>query len=131
KLKVVAPGVVRFWSTETLLEALFATARSGRPSPLKSPTPTSKGLDAVVKSCLAAKLGMVAPGVVVLRNTERVLEPPLELPFAAARSGKPSPLKSPITTPTGPAAVANSFLAAKLGVAAPRAVVLSKTETVS
>ena len=85
-------------NTETVAELLLATARSGLPSPSKSPIATEEGLVPVVKSTLAAKLlAAILPLVDVLRNTETVFE----LLFATARSGLPSPSKSLIATETG------------------------------
>ena len=67
----------------------------------------------MAKSTLAAKLpATMLPLVAVLRNTETVVE----RPFATAKSGLPSPSKSPRATETGvaPVAVVKSTLAAKL-----------------
>ena len=47
------PGVVVLKNTETLLEKKLATARSGLPSPFRSPMETEKGKAPVVKSNLA------------------------------------------------------------------------------
>src|SRR5207249_116274 len=126
KLAVAAPGAVVLSSTDTVLEPLFATARSSLPSPFRSPAVTDTGLTLVSKSCLAAKLGVTAPGAVVLSSTETVLE----TSFATARSSLPSPFRLPTVTDSGLTLVAKSCLAAKLGVAAPGAVVLSSTDTV-
>ncbi len=78
---------------ETVLLPRFATAKSGLPSPLKSPMLTETGLLPVGKSTLVAKVGVVAT-VVVLSRMETVLL----LKFATAKSGLPSPLKSPMLT---------------------------------
>jgi len=56
KVGVVAPGVVLFSSTDTLLEFLLATTRSGLPSPLRSATATEKGFVPVAKSLWAASV---------------------------------------------------------------------------
>src|SRR5439155_1308332 len=125
KLGVAAPAAVVLSSTDIVLELKFATARSSLPSPFRSPTVTDSGLIPVPNSSLAAKLGVAAPGAVVLSSTDTVLQ----LKFATARSSLPSPFRSPTVTDTGPVLVAKSCLAAKLGVAAPGAVVLSSTDT--
>jgi len=75
KVGVVAPVVVVLSRMETVLLPLFATAKSGFPSPLMSPMLTDLGLVPVVKSTLVAKLGVVAPVVVVLRKMETFLLP--------------------------------------------------------
>src|SRR5437870_1055082 len=126
KLGVAAPGAVVLSSTDTMPELLFATARSNLPSPFRSPTVTNTGLLPALKSCLATKLGVAAPGTVALSSTDTVPE----IKFMTARSDLPSPFRSPSVTDTGPAPVAKSCLAAKLGVAAPAAVVLSSTDIV-
>src|SRR5207253_6138150 len=86
-----APGVVVFSSTETVFEPALPTARSGRPSPLKSPTATYQDSVPVAKLCGAAKVGVAAPGAVVFSITETV--PGKRL--GTARSSRPSALKSP------------------------------------
>jgi len=121
---VVAPGAVVFKNTETVLDTLFGTARSGKPSPLKSAMGTEYGPFPVVKSVFAENVGVVAPGTVVFKNTEIVLEPP----FATTRSGKPSPLRSPMETPSVALPAVKSVLADNVGVAAPGAVVFKNTE---
>jgi hypothetical protein len=59
---------------ETVLSK-FVTAKSGLPSPLKSPMLTDQGLLPVVKSTLVAKVGVVALVAVVLSRMEAVLSP--------------------------------------------------------
>src|SRR5260370_987752 len=113
-------------STETVLELRFATARSSLPSPFRSPTVTDIGTEPVGKSCLAAKLGVAAPGAVVLSSTDTVLE----IRFATARSSLPSPFRSPTVTENGLVSVEKSCLPGKLGVAATGAAVYSSTDTV-
>ena len=103
----------------------MAIARSGLPSPLKSPIETEAGFDPVANVVWAAYDGVVAPGTVVLRSTLTELE----LRLAIARSGLPSPLKSPIETEMGFEPVANVVWAAYVGVVAPSAVVLRSTLT--
>jgi len=63
----------------------------------------------VGKSTLVAKVGVVAPVVVVLSRMEAVLL----LLFATAKSGLPSPLMSPMLTEMGPLPVVKSTLGAK------------------
>ena len=94
---VVAPLAVVFSRMETVLLLVFATAKSGLPSPLKSPMLTNWGALPVVKSTLVAKVGVVAPLAVVLSRMEAVLLPL----FAVAKSGLPSPLRSPMLTEKG------------------------------
>ena len=82
--------------TDTLPTLLsFATARSGLPSPSRSPMATDCGAVPVAKSTLAAKLlAVMLPLAEVLRNIDTLLAPE----FATARSGLPSPSKSPMAT---------------------------------
>ena len=71
ELAVIAPVVLVFLNTETEVLPLFATAKSGLPSPSRSPMATPKGDAPVVKSTLAAKeLVVIAPVVLVFLNTE-------------------------------------------------------------
>ncbi len=97
KVGVVAPVVVVLSRMEALVLPLFATAKSGLPSPLMSPMLTDVGLVPVVKSTLVAKVGVVALVAVVLSRMEALLL----LRFATAKSGLPSPLMSPMLTETG------------------------------
>ncbi len=69
-----------------------------------SPIATEKGLFPVAKSTLAAKLTVPLPPV--LRSTDTVLSEAL----TTARSGIPSPSKSPIATEKGVLPVAKSTL---------------------
>src|SRR5271169_4944975 len=96
------------------------------PSPLISATVTEAGVLPVAKGCWVAKLGVVAPGAVVLSSTDTVLAPA----FATIRSGLLSPLISAAITDKGALLVAQGCLVAQRGVLAPGAVVLSSTETV-
>ena len=66
----------------------------------------------MAKVCWAAKLGVVAPGAVVLRSTETVLSPL----FATIRSGLPSPFTSAAVTDLGVLPVAKGCWVAKAGV---------------
>src|SRR5437667_262180 len=77
---------------DTLLELVLATARSGLPSRLKSPTATESGFVPAPKLVAAPK-----PPVPLPSSTDTSLEPRL----ATARSGLPSRLKSPTATETG------------------------------
>ena len=79
-----------------------------------------------VKSTLGAKVGVVAPVLVVLSRIEASLNS-----FATAKSGLPSPLKSPMLTEAGRVPVVKSTLGAKVGVVAPMGVVLSRIDVVS
>src|SRR4028119_686430 len=111
---------------EAVLLAVFATAKSGFPSKLKSPMLTDLGLLSVGKSTLVAKVGVVALVAVVLSRMEAVL---VLLPeFATAKSGFPSKLKSPMLTDSGLLPVGKSTLVAKVGVVPLAAVVLSRME---
>ena len=74
---------------ETLLEPKLPTARSGRPSPLKSSLVSERGTEPVVKSVFVPKLPVPVPS-----STETLSEPLL----ATARSGRPSLLKSSLMT---------------------------------
>jgi hypothetical protein len=105
----------------------LATIRSGLPSRFTSLALTETGSTPVAKVCWVAKLGVAAPGAVVLSSTETVLL----LKFATIRSGLPSPLMSEAVTEAGSRPVVKVCWVAKLGVAAPGAVVLSSTDTVS
>ena len=126
--EVMLPLVEVLRKTETVLDELFATARSALPSPSRSPMATEEGVVPVVKSTLAAKLfASMVPLVEVLRKTETVLDDE----FATARSGLPSPSRSPMATDCGAVPVVKSTLAAKLLEAMlPLAEVLRKTEKV-
>ena len=88
-------GVLLLSRMLTLLPKLFPVAKSGLPSPLKSPVLTDVG-PFPVKSTMVAKVGVVAPVAVVLSRIEKV-----RVAFATAKSGFPSPLKSPLLTDVG------------------------------
>ena len=100
KVGVVAPVAVVLSRMEAVLLLPFAVAKSSLPSPLMSPMLTERGPlpVPVVKSTLVAKVGVVALVAVVLSRMEAVLLPL----FATAKSGFPSPLRSPILTDKGP-----------------------------
>ena len=68
--RVVAYRVLS--STDTVPESSFATIRSGLPSPLMSAAVTESGSLPVAKVCWVAKVGVVAPGAVVLSSTDTV-----------------------------------------------------------
>jgi hypothetical protein len=127
KLGLVASGAVVLSSTETVESKKFVTIKSGLPSPVRSAAVTEVGLLPVAKVFWVAKLGVAAPGAVVLSSTETVSLSS----FATIRSGMPSPVRSVAVTEVGLLPVAKAFWVAKLRVAAPGAVVLSSTETVS
>ena len=91
----MTPGAVTFRNTDALLLLLFATARSGLPSPSISPMLMETGLPPVLKSTFPAKL--TPPDVEVFLKTDAVL---LAL-FATARSGLPSLSRSPMLTEYG------------------------------
>ena len=76
--------------TATVLK--FATARSGLPSPLRSPIATENGFEPTAKSVFAPKEPTPVP-----RRTETFLL----WKFATAKSGSPSPFRSPIATENG------------------------------
>ena len=65
----------------------------------------------VSKSCLVAKLGVLAPGLVSFSNTETLSE----LEFAVTRSSFPSPFRLPTVIEVGMKPVAKSCLGKKLG----------------
>ena len=126
KVGVVAPVVVVLSRMEAVLLFMFATAKSGFPSPLMSPMLTDLGPLPVAKVTWVANVGVVAPVAVVLSRMEAVS---LYM-FATAKSGLPSPLMSRMLTDMGPLPVGKSTLGAKVGVVALVGVVLSKIEAV-
>ena len=75
----------------------LAMARSGLPSLFKSPIETDLGLVLVANWASGEYVGVVAPGAVVLSSTLTEAE----LKLAMARSGLPSPFKSPTETEQG------------------------------
>ena len=79
---------------EAVLPKVFATAKSGFASPLRSAMLTAKGPEPVGKSTRGAKVGVVAAAVVVLSRMETLLT----LGFYTAKSNLLSPLKSPTLT---------------------------------
>src|SRR5262249_54899262 len=111
KLGVVAPVVVWLSKTETVLASVLVTARSGLPSPFTSAMASPDGEAPAGRSTFDAKLGIVAPVVVLLSKTETVLS----LKFVTAMSGLPSPLTSPMAAEAGNTPVVRSMLAAKVG----------------
>src|SRR5439155_188540 len=86
---------VLFISTEREQDQhmVLETARSGLPSPLKSPTAMDAGRLPAPKASAAWKVPLPVP---CSTNTW------LELGMATARSGSPSPLRSPTVTERGP-----------------------------
>ena len=89
----VAVGVPQLLSRiDTLLEAPFATARSSKPSPLKSATATEWGVAPAAKFIAAPKLPVPVPNRI---------DTLLEVAFATARSSPSVPLKSPTASEIG------------------------------
>ena len=126
KLSVVEPAEVVFRKTETVDELILAAAISNLPSPLRSPIVTERGFEPVVRAVLVTKLAVDDPDVVAFRRIDMLFEESL----AIARSGLPSPFKSPIATEKGSVPTVTSDLLAKVGVKAPGVVVLSKIDVV-
>src|SRR5205807_4236580 len=94
----VAPGAVVLSSTDTVPALVsLATIRSGLPSRLTSAMVTATGCNPVPNGWATANDGVVTPGAVVFNSTDTVLSPKL----ATARSGLPSPFKSPTATTIG------------------------------
>jgi hypothetical protein len=124
---VSEPGVLVFLKIETVLLPLFATAKSGLPSPSKSAMATMMGRVPVVKSTFEAKeLVVIDPEVLVFLRTETLALSVL----VTTRSGLPSPSKSFIATQVGFVPVAKSTREAKeLAVIDPEVLVFLKTET--
>jgi hypothetical protein len=86
-------------STETLLEAALATARSGRPSPLKSPTATAAGAVPTAKFTAGWKLPWPLPRSRLTLPFGRALQEKRQLEEAIAeyRSGS---IARTVTLPT-------------------------------
>src|SRR5689334_5872153 len=91
-VEVPEVGTQLFSRMDTLLEPLFAVTRSGRPSPLKSPTATEEGYRPAEKLTAGWKVPLPLPSTM-----DTLLEPM----FPVTRSGRPSPLKSPTATDSG------------------------------
>jgi hypothetical protein len=119
---------IAFRNTETVLSMLFVIARSGLPSQSKSPIAAKLGEPLVIKSTLASnELVVILPLVLVFRNNEMLLLPQL----AVAKSGLPSPSKSPIVIQRELLPVAKSTLPANEPlVILPMLEVFRNTETV-
>ena len=99
ELVVMEPGVPVFRNIEIVPSVLFATIRSGLPSPSISPMATVAGLFPVMKSTFeASEDDVIEPGVAVFLKTETVLE---ALKFATTISIFPSPSMSPTAIPHG------------------------------
>ena len=79
---------------DTDVEKLFATARSGLPSPFRSPRATDAGRVPVGKSVLSVKAGVDAPGAAAFSRTDTEEAKW----FATTRSDLPSPSRSPTAT---------------------------------
>jgi hypothetical protein len=96
--EVMLPLVLVLWNTDTVFELRLATAKSGLPSPSKSPMATENGAVPVVKSTLVANDdGAILPKVLVFLKTEIVFE----VLFTITISGLPSLSKSPNLTNIG------------------------------
>ena len=68
----MAPGAVVFNSTDTVFELMFATIRSGLPSPFKSAAVAERGAEPVAKSVLAARVtGGPTTLVIPVNSTEK------------------------------------------------------------
>ena len=78
-----------------------------------SPMLTESGVLPVVKVTWVPKVGVVAPVAVVLSRMETLALSK----FATAKSGFPSPLKSPMLTDEGELPVGKGTWGAKVGVA--------------
>ena len=124
----ILPLIAALWITETVDELLFATAKSGLPSPSKSPIDIDLGPIPVAKSTLGAKLSvLILPLIEVFRNIETVAE----LELVTAKSSLPSPSKSLMDNEVGPKPVVKSTLMVKLPkLMLPLVDVLRNTETV-
>jgi hypothetical protein len=85
----------------TLTSKALADARSSMPSALKSPTATERGPAPVAGSVFVGELKVPSA---LARSTLTVS--PAALAVAVARSRRPSPLKSPVTTAAGAVPVA-------------------------
>src|SRR4051812_13039961 len=79
-------------STDTVLDPKLVTARSSRPSPVRSTAATKDGLTSVAKLWAAWKVPSPFPS-----STETLFDVQLH----TARSFLPSPLKSPTATQCG------------------------------
>jgi DNA-directed RNA polymerase specialized sigma24 family protein len=94
----VAPAGVVFSKTDTApADAPSATTRSGRPSRLRSATATEEGLVPTGRAIWPVKDAVAAPtGVAFSITVTKLLRAAV-----TARSGRPSPLKSPTATEAG------------------------------
>ena len=74
---IEAPGAVKFKNTETLVELLFATAKSGLPSPFRSPIEIERGLIPVVKSVLVLNVingcALAAPAKQIIESSKNCM----------------------------------------------------------
>ena len=94
---VADPGALVFRSTLTVSELKLAVTRSGSPLRSRSPIEMQQGSRPVANWASGAKEGFVSPRTVVFKSTFAELADE----FAIARSGLPSPSKSPIETEIG------------------------------
>ena len=84
----------------------LAIAKSGFPSPSRSPMAIEMGFEPVAKSTFVAKFNI--PALLVLRNTETVL-----VTLVITKSSLPSPSISPMANERGPEPVGKSAFKAK------------------
>lgn len=109
---------------ETEFEPAFPAKMSGFPSPFTSLNDIDLGVVPIAKSVLAVKVGVNAPGVVVLNKTEAVLV--IELPDT--KSGFPSPFRSQSPTVRVVFPTVKSVFEVNDGVLEPGVVVFINTE---
>src|ERR1039458_10269748 len=119
----MAPSVQKQCSTETLPEVKLATARSGFPSPLKSPTAIEDGL-------IPTGTGYVVAGAKFPAPSPFRIETVLSLKLVTARSRLPSLLKSPTATKDGlaPTAIVGVAAAEKPPAPSPKRIDTVPTE---
>ena len=117
--KLIFPDVLILRNTEMVPPCAFPATRSNFPSPSMSPMARVNGWLPTVKGILLAKERV--PTVLVLRRTDMV---PAE-EFAMAKSGFPSPSRSPTATACAAPPALESMRAAKL-ISSPLEVFLNK-----
>lgn len=109
--EVIVGGGAVLRRMETLALAQFATARSGFPSPFRSPMAMECGLVPTAKFVAAPNEPVPVP---------RRMETSLPNSFATARSGLPSPFKSLMATENGPTPATKFVAAPNVPVPVPR-----------
>ena len=108
----------------------LAVTTSGRPSALTSTATTDRGTSPAANTTGAANVGVAAPDAVVLIRTETALPSASGGPaLALIRSSLPSPSTSAAARDHAVLIAPKGVGAAKLGVAAPAAVVLRSTSS--